>query len=84
MTTNGDFWGLKIIGTRGKIVDLIHHCSPKVPIILCLRCGNFTKIWCKVIPNQTTEPSFILLPTILETYGDKWGLMRTIFHGDYW
>ena len=33
MTTNGDFWGLKIMGTRGKIVDVIHHLSPKVPII---------------------------------------------------
>ena len=33
MTTNRDFWGLKIMGTRGKFVDLIHHLSPKVPMI---------------------------------------------------
>ena len=27
-------WGLEIVGTRGKIVDVIHHIlSPKVPII---------------------------------------------------
>ena len=31
MITNGDFWGL--MGTRGKIVDVIHHLSPYVPII---------------------------------------------------
>ena len=77
MTTNGDFWGLKIMGTRGKIVDVIHHLSPKVPIIFLGKCGNFTKIWCKVIPKQTTELIFILLPTILGTNGDKWGLMET-------
>ena len=28
---NGDFWGL--MGTRGEIVDVIHHLSPKVPVI---------------------------------------------------
>ena len=33
MTTNGDFWGLKIMATRGKVVDVIHHLSPKVLII---------------------------------------------------
>ena len=35
MTTNGDFWGLmgtKNMGTRGRIVDVIHHLFPKVPI----------------------------------------------------
>ena len=45
----GDFWGLKIMGTRGEIVDVIHHLSPKVAIIFLGKCGNFTKIWCKVI-----------------------------------
>ena len=37
MTANGDFWGLmgtKIMGTQGKIVDVIHHLSPNVPIII--------------------------------------------------
>ena len=32
MTTNGDFgdlWGLKIMGTPGKIIEVIHHLSPK-------------------------------------------------------
>ena len=36
MTTFGDFWGLigtKNHGDSGKIVDVIHHLSPKVPII---------------------------------------------------
>ena len=75
MTTNGDFWGL--MGTRGKIVDVIHHLSPKVPIVFLGKCGNFTKIWCKVIPKQTTESIFILFPTILGTNGDKWGLLGT-------
>ena len=65
------------MGTRGKIVDVIHHLSPKVPMIFLGKCGNFTKIWCKVIVNQTTESIFILLPTILGTNGDKWGLMET-------
>ena len=58
MITNGDFWalmGTKIMGTRGKIDDVIHHLSPKVSIIFLGKCGNFNKIWCKVIPNQTTE-----------------------------
>ena len=77
MTTNGDFWGLKIMGTRVKIIDVIHHLSPKVPIIFLEKCGNFTKIWCKGIPKLTTESIFILLPTILGTNGDKWGLMET-------
>ena len=66
------------MGTLGKIVDVIHHLSPKFPIISCFKCGNFTKIWCKVIPKQTTESISILLPTILGTNGDKWGLMETI------
>ena len=65
------------MGTRGKIVDVIHHLSPKVPKIFPGKCGNFTEIWCKVIPKQKTESIFILLPTILGTYGDKWGLMET-------
>ena len=77
MTTNGDFWGLKIMGTRGKIVDVIHHLSPKVPMNILRKCGNFTKILCKVILNQTTESMFILLPTILGTNGDKWRQMET-------
>ena len=37
MTTNGDFWdlwGIKIMGTRGKIVDVIHHLPSKVPRLL--------------------------------------------------
>ena len=74
------------MGTRGEIVDVIHHLSPKVPIIFLGKCGNFTKIWCKVIPKQTTESIFIFLPTILGTNGDKWGLIETFgtkFHGDY-
>ena len=71
------------MGTRGEIVDVIHHLSPKVTIIFLGKCGNFTKIWCKVIPKQTTESIFMLLPTILGTNGDKWGLMGTKFHGDY-
>ena len=33
LETFGDFWGLKIMGTRGQLVDVIHHLSPKVPII---------------------------------------------------
>ena len=78
METFGDKWGLKIMGTRGKIVDVIHHLSPKVPIIFLEKCGNFTKIRCKVIPKQTSESIFILLTTILGTNGDKWGLMETI------
>ena len=77
METFGDKWGLKIMGTKGKIADVIHHLSPKVPMIFLGKCGNFTKIWCKVILNQTTESIFILLPTILGTNGDKWGLMET-------
>ena len=71
------------MGTRGKIVDVIHHLSPKVPIIFHGKCGNFTEIWCKVIPKQKTESIFILLPIILGTNGDKWGLMGTKFHGYY-
>ena len=65
------------MGTRGKIVDVFHLFSPKVPIIFLEKCGNFTKIRCKEIPKQTTESIFILLPTILGTNGDKWGLMET-------
>ena len=65
------------MGTLGKIVDVIHHLSPRVPIIFLGKCENFTKIWCKVISKQTTESIFILLPTILGTNGDKWGLMET-------
>ena len=65
------------MGTRGKIVDVIHHLSPKIPMVFLGKCGNFTKIWCKVIPKQTTESIFILLPTILGTNGEKWGLMET-------
>ena len=65
------------MGTRGKIVDVMHHLSPKVPIIFLGKCGNFTEIWCKVIPKQTTQSISILLPTILGTNGDKWGLMET-------
>ena len=68
------------MGTRGKIVDVIHHLSPKVPIIFHGKCGKFNKIWCNVIPKQTTESIFILLPFILGTNGDKWGLMET--YGD--
>ena len=49
------------MGTRGKIVDVIHHLSPKVPMIFLGKCGNFSKIWCKVILNQTTESIFIPL-----------------------
>ena len=36
MITNGDFWGptgTKNHGDSGKIVDVIHHLSLKVPII---------------------------------------------------
>ena len=77
METFGDQWGLKIMGTRGKIVDVIHHLSPKVPIIFLGKCGNFTKIWCEVIPKQTTESIFIPLLTIFGTNEDKWGLMET-------
>ena len=33
MTTNGDFWGLKIVETRDEIVDVNHHLSSKVSII---------------------------------------------------
>ena len=71
------------MGTRGKIVDVIHHLSPKVSMIYLGKCRNFTKIWCKVMPKQTTESIFIRLPTILGTNGDFWGLMGTNFHGDY-
>ena len=78
MTTDEDFWGLiKIIGTRDKIIDVIHHLSPKVPIIFSENVEISLKYWCKVIPKQTAESIFILLPTILETNGDKWGLMET-------
>ena len=66
------------MGTQGKIVGVNHNLSPKVPIILCLRCGNLTQIWCKVIPKQTTESILILLPTVLGTNGDKWELMEAI------
>ena len=62
------------MGCRGKIVDVIQHLSPKVPVIFLGKCGNFTKIWCKVISKQTTESIFILLPIILGTNGYKWGL----------
>ena len=65
------------MGTGGKIVDVIHHLSPKVPMFYLGKCRNFTKIWCKVMPKQTTESIFILLPTILGTNGDFWGLMET-------
>ena len=71
MTTSGDFWGQKIMGTRGKIVNRIHHLSPKVPIISSGKCRNFTKILRKVIQKQTTQLTFILLLTILGTNGDK-------------
>ena len=30
MTINGDFWGLKIMGTPGQNVDVIHDLSPKL------------------------------------------------------
>ena len=65
------------MGTRGKIVDVIHHLSPKVPMIYLGKCRNLTKIWSKVMPKQTKESIFILLPTILGTNGDFWGLMET-------
>ena len=70
------------MGTQGKIVDVNHQLSPKVPIILSLRCGNLTKIWCKVIPNKQ-QSQFLYFYPVLGTNGDYWGLMGTKFHGDY-
>ena len=58
------------MGTRGKIVDVIHHLSPKVPkfhsgdVEIALKYGQFSY--------------FYQLPNILGTNGDKWGLMETI------
>ena len=59
------------MGTRGKVVDRIHHLSPKVPILSLGKCRNFIKILRKVIQKQTTQSTFILLLTILGTNGDK-------------
>ena len=56
--------GLKIMGTRGKIVDVPN--SPFVPIISCYRCGNFTNIWCKGIPKQTEDQFY----TSTKNFGD--------------
>ena len=52
MTTNGDFWGLKTTGTRGKIIDVIHHLSPKVAIIYALDVEIALKYGAKRSPNE--------------------------------
>ena len=61
------------MGTRGEIFDVIHHLSPKVPINflgnveILLKCGAR----CSQNKQQSTEPIFKLIPTILGTNGDK-------------
>ena len=54
------------MGTRGEIVDVIHHLSPKVAIIFLGKCGNFTKIWCKVIPKNNRVNFY----TFTNSFGD--------------
>ena len=90
--TNGDFWGL--MGTknhgdsaRGKIVDVIHNLSPKVPIIFRGYCALDVEISLKYgarrYPNkQQSQFSYFyqLFWELMETKGtsgDYWGLMGT-------
>ena len=37
-------WGLKIMGTRGKIVDVIHHLSPK-SLHIFLATSTVLHVW---------------------------------------
>ena len=67
------------MGTRCEIVDVIHHLSPKVPIIFLSYYGLDVEISLKnPQANNRAESIFIPLSTILGTNGDKWGLMETI------
>ena len=41
------------MGTRGKIVEVIHHLSPKVPIILCFRYDSSVFIFSDRLRSET-------------------------------
>ena len=81
----GNDYQWRLLGTKNhgdKIVDVIHLLSSKVPKIFlgcyALDVEISLKYGARWSPHKQQSQFFIFLPTILETNGEKWGLMETI------
>ena len=68
------------MGTRGKIVDVIHHLSPKVPIIFLGNYALDTEFHKNMVQGGPQTNNRVNFDSFTSCFGDFWrqmGLMET-------